>query len=313
MSEDTPAVEPMDLDAMFYGASQEQPSAIETPENTDKPEEEEAKPEAEAEDTTAKPEEEAKPEESEEAEEADSSGDDSSDDEQLYVEIGEREITVAQIKEWEKGSLRQSDYTKKSQQNAVKMREWESGKEEIINDAVSAKFNTLESAMTELESLISDADGSVDWEDLKQCDPDEFIKQTELKDKREAALSKAKAAKVKADEGKSLEFDQSEMKKLSSSHPEWFDDSGKKTDVYQSQIEQANDYFVKNEWTAEDQKSIRSAKLWNAVFDAAGKDAAKAKTKAKVKEIKKLPLTTKRKSKPASNKPKSDEALFYGS
>lgn len=307
MSKDTPAAEPLSDEALFY--PQAEPEAVKP--EVDQPEEAEEEADEDSADTSAETEAEAESEESEEEESEDGTEDQAEDGEQLYVEIGGREITVSQILEWEKGSLRQSDYTQKSMKNAQEKRDWEEGKDKAVEDAVKSKLSALDDSVANLESLIDVDDKATNWEDLKEFEPEEYIKKTELKQKREQALSKAKAERLKLDEDNIANTSKAELKVLSDNHPEWFDTKGATTQAYTDQIAQANKYFTDNGWSEKDQKGIKSAKQWEAIFQAAGKNAAKTKTKAKLKEIKKLPLTTKRKSK-SSSKQKSDEELFYG-
>ena len=298
---DNPIVEP---ESLFY--NQEEPEeALEVAE--EKPEEVEAE-EEEAEDAE---ESDAESEESEGEEDSEEEAEQEESDEESYVEIDGREITLKQIKDWESGSLRQSDYTQKTQALASERKEFEAEKETLVSNVASEKFKALDDSIIELETMITSDEEDIDWKDLREYDPDEYLKKKEQLDKRKDALAKAKNVKVEAEKTQKQTLSNVESKAMADAHPEWFD-GGKTTEAYTKQMSVVNAYFKKHDWTAEDQKNVSTAKSWEAIIQAANSDAKKAKASKTKQKIKKLPITTKPSKKSQSNKSKPIEDVFYG-
>lgn len=295
MTTDNLEIEPEEL---FYG-KQEQDEV--TPELV---EEEEA---AEVEQTTEVSEE-AEEDSNDDAEPEETAEHDVSDAERV-VDLDGREITVEQIKEWENGNLRQSDYTQKTQKLKDERREFEAGKEEAVSKMAAEKFATLDQSITELEVLI--ATDEADIEGLDEYDP-EYIDNEKLKAKRSKALEKAKAEKAKAESQRSTDEMNAVQSELISNHPEWLDEKGEQTEVFKSELKTISEYFAKHGWSEKDQSDIKSARVWEAIIVAAKNEKLTGKVSEVSKKVRKLPVTTKPK-KTVSSTPKTDEELFYGS
>lgn len=231
-------------------------------------------------------------------------------DSELIVDLNGREITVEQIKEWENGNLRQSDYTQKTQKLNEERREFEAGKGEAVNKIAAEKLATLDSSITELEALI--ATDEADLEGLDEYDP-EYIDNEKLKAKRSKALEKAKSEKVKAESQRSTDEKNAVQAELVSSHPEWLDEKGAQTEVFKSELKTISEYFAKHGWSEKDQSDIKSARVWEAIIVAAKNEKISAKVKKTSKKVRKLPIATRPKKTPISSSPKTDEELFYGS
>jgi Mg2+ and Co2+ transporter CorA len=90
--------------------------------------------------------------------------------ESLVYELGDREITQDQILEWEKGYLRQSDYTQKTQGIADKVKA-ETSKQvaEKLGD-IDAKANTLVEHVNNLEAMLNEVEGNVNLDELREYD-----------------------------------------------------------------------------------------------------------------------------------------------
>ena len=230
-------------------------------------------------------------------------------DEELYVDIGGREITVKQIKSWEEGDLRQSDYTKKTQALANDRREFEAGKDEAVNKIVSEKFSTLDANILELEALIATNDEAMDG--LDEYDS-EYIDNEKLKTKRKTALESAKSEKTKAEEKLSTDQGAAVQSELVANHPEWLDEKGAQTEVFKGELKNISEYFAAKGWTEQDQKDIKSARVWEAIIVAAKNEKMTGKVKETSEKVRKLPVTTKPR-KQVTSAIKTDEELFYGS
>lgn len=126
----------------------------------------------------------------EEADETELAGSDTDEDgEESYFDINGEEIALSTILEWRDGNLRQSDYTKKTTKVAEEMKaiEAKSAKQE-------AALSALDRKISELDSFLQEEEASVDWDELADTDPAEYLKQQRKLDAKRKALSEAKAS-----------------------------------------------------------------------------------------------------------------------
>lgn len=143
-------------------------------------------------------------------------------EEELYFDIDGEEVSLEQLKEWKNNGLMQSDYTRKTQALAD---------ERKTLDAMKAKIQEMESAyndkISEIDALIGNEEAAIDWDDLAEHDPSEYLrKQREIQTKK----SKAKdAAKLK--EQRKRERAAEESQKLLSKLPAWSDPEVQKKEV----------------------------------------------------------------------------------
>lgn len=223
----------------------------------------------------------------EEVESADTESAPIEEPEEFYVDIDGREITFSQIKEWEQGHLRQSDYTRKTQGVAEDRKSVEADRE-----LLTGKVSKLDDSIAQLEVLIDEKKDAIDWDDLREFDPGEYLKQKELQDNRKDALKKAKSAKSSVSDGDKADIAKREQSLLIQSNPTWIKD-GKATDVYTKDMSMVNDYLASQGYTAADQQEIVSARHWQAILDAARFNSGKKSNASIAKKVKKAPIVTK--------------------
>ena len=113
-----------------------------------------------------------------------------SDEEESYFDIDGEEITLSQIREWKEGNLRQSDYTRKTTEVADQRKALDA--KSLQQDAA---MQSLNDNVTALDSLIAEEEASIDWDELADEDPAEYLKQ-----ERKLKAKKAKLVKAKADQ-----------------------------------------------------------------------------------------------------------------
>jgi hypothetical protein len=116
----------------------------------------------------------------------------------------------------------QSDYTRKTQALADERKTLEtklgqiSEMESLFNDKISA-----------LDALIGNEEAEVDWEELAEHDPSEYLRKQRAIEAKKAKLSEAKQAKQKQKQLKATE----ESQKLLSKLPTWSDPEVQKKEV----------------------------------------------------------------------------------
>jgi len=300
---DTSKVEPEDL---FYGSSEanDEPEA-----KADEPTEEAITPEDEPE---AEIEAESK-EEVEDSEDVESDDQDEAekfDDSEMFIDLEGEDVSIADIKKWKAEGMMQADYTRKRQKDADDRRSWETDKQTEINAAVSDKFESFNNSIDTMEALIKEADETIDWDDLRQYDSDEYLKQKELKDKRTKAVEGAKALRQQPTQMSDEQVKQ-EQAVLLETNPQWLDKEGKQTDVHKKDLEMLSVYLSKKGFTKQDHNRVVYARDWQILLDAARYTQSLEKV-AKVKaKVKKIPIVTKPK-KGSVKKANTVVEMFYG-
>ena len=227
-------------------------------------------------------------------------------EEALYIDLDGKEVSLDEIKSWKDGHLMQADYTRKTQELATERTALEADVAELAN-----KSESLKALAAELEAVIGSED-EVNMEELREDDPDEYIKLTERNTKRKELLSKAKesltATKPVSDADVAVEREQ-----LIKNNPNWVDKDGKATDVYKSDMAALDTYLANNGWTVEEFATVYQSKHVEALIKAAKFDALQGKKKAIVKKVKKAPIVKKGKSsaKAKDNANESITDIFY--
>jgi len=219
--------------------------------------------------------------------------------EEYVFEINGKEYTEDDIDKLEKGNMMQSDYSRKTAEIAetVKLK---------VADQVNSEMSELRNTVLELQATIEAEE--IDLNELREDDPDEYIKVIERKQKQEKLLADAKAKL--SDNAPSKEDEAAEQQKLILANPTWVED-GKPTKAYKADMELLNTFFTANEWSAEDQAQIGKSVYWQAILKAARFDELQKKVKPMKKKVKKAPVVKKPKGGVKKAAPKSDADLFY--
>lgn len=226
--------------------------------------------------------------EAEESEQDESQTDESGE---LYVDIGGREISFSQIKEWEQGSLRQDDYTRKSMANADERKSLESQKASL-----EAKSKRLDESIAALEALTSDfeqteVDG-MSLEELRDVDPGQYLKVTEENKRKRDALKKAKSNRSTLSDEDLQAKQTQELSKLVQNNPHWVKD-GKETKAYQEDMTLVNSYLDGQGYSEDDKKGILNNGYGQVFIDAARYHAGKKASASLAKKVRKAPVVTK--------------------
>lgn len=225
----------------------------------------------------------------------------------LVYEIGEEEVTQKQILEWKQGYLRQSDYTQKTQGVSEKVKK-EVAKEvsQRIGD-LDSKASALTEHTTALTALLDEVEGSVDLEELRELDYEEYQKTKETIEGRREKLSKAKEAAAKAAEDAFLARAQNEQVKLYAANPEWTDDGGQPTTKREEDFKVINDYVKEAGWSNEEFKQVVNANHMQAIIEAGKYRQLKKKT-TEAKKVKVAPQLVK----PTQKSTKTDDTRSAG-
>jgi hypothetical protein len=210
------------------------------------------------------------------------------DSEDFYVDFKGREISFKDIEEWEQGSLRQSDYTRKTTELSEQRKALEAEKETFAK--LQAK--TQEQAAT-LEALIEGETVSAeDLAEMREYDPDAYIKYQEKQERIKSAISGNKSATP-------AQLTDAEIKEEStalwSANPSWMED-GKQTQAFQDDMNLVGEYAKKHGFSDEEISGIQHARHWQLLLDAARASTKSDTNAALVKKVRKAPVSTRPKA-----------------
>jgi len=271
-------------------ASKSTDSPVEQPENAevvnvseDAPIEEVVEAEAQANEEVT-----AEIEESETEEVAQNQEGDQSED--LYVEYNGREINLKDVAEWEQGHLRQSDYTRKTQELSESRKAFDTQQEEF--NAKQSEFNTK---LAQLNAMIEEdtpsAETLAEW---REYEPEKYIEHTEKMSNRKKLLAESKAelssnnvdmAKVSAD--------------LFAAHPEWMN-NGKQSQKFIDDTNLMTNY-AESRGIGQAELSNFEAKHYEVMLDAARYQAVSKSNAAIEKKVRKAPVSTRPKAQTKSH------------
>jgi hypothetical protein len=217
-------------------------------------------------------------------EELESGAVDSGDDEDLYVEYKGREINLKDVEEWEQGHLRQSDYTRKTQDLAEQRKAFEAEKEAFTEQSskVQDMAKTLEAIVAE-DTLSAEA-----LAEMREYEPEEYIKYQEKMDKRKELLGQLSTSNNQAS---NVDLEK-ERQALWDANPAWLD-NGKQTEAFTKDMGLIRQYAEDRGFTEEDMSGIQHARVWLAFLDAAKYKEVSKKGAAITKKVRKAPVTTK--------------------
>lgn len=208
----------------------------------------------------------------------------------------EVELTESEIKEYASKGL---NYTRDKMALSTERKEFQSWK---ANEA-----DRLGKLAEQMESYLREQDGAINWDELKNYDPSEYVRQKEILQNRHDALAKAKKEHADLVESQRNELVESEAQKLLDTMKEEWKDSK----VREEDLKSASEYLKSHGMTDKQMKDVTSSALYMAAIDAAKYRKLMASRDVVRKEVNKAPKTVKPSK--ASTPTKSIEEVFYGS
>jgi hypothetical protein len=199
----------------------------------------------------------------------------------------------------------QADYTRKTTELAEDRKALQAERE----DLESQKTN-LSDMTAELQALVAE-DGEVNWEELREDDPEEYIALKEKADKRKKLVEKLKSEQTSQP---TISDDElvSEQQALFAANPSWLDKDSKPTAEFESDQKLINSYFADNGFTREDVSGMVRSRYLVALLKAAKFDELQGKASGIKNKAKKATLVTKPKKTAPKPKPKSAADVLYG-
>ena len=200
----------------------------------------------------------------------------------LVYEIGDRQVSENTVQEWEKAyddrKSMQADYTQKTQGVAEKVKT-EVAKEvsQRIGD-LDTKASALVEHTTTLTALLDEVEGSVDLEELREVDYEEYQKTKETIENRRAKVKEASEAAQKAVEDANLAHIAEQQSLFNASNPKWTDDKGQATAKRGEDFKLISDYAAAVGFTPQEFGQVQNHKVMIAVLEAAKYRQLKEKT-----------------------------------
>jgi len=262
------------FESALFGAEPEQSEPTEEIEAVDVSEEEAE--EVETEDVT----EESEAEEVEEAEEdyEESETEESEEEQAAYEVVVDGQSQEVTLDELQAGYQRQADYTRKTQAVADQRKQLEEQ-----SGLVKETLKGLEESKKQLSELLEASQSAVDWEELRDTDPSEYLRQKELIEQRQKALQKAESDAQQATQLQTQE----EAKQLFEKVPTWNDPKQRDADRERITAYLSTIGYAENEYTHTDHRLVL------ALLDASKYQEMQSKSASVVKKIKKAPKVTK--------------------
>ncbi|MBL4940918.1 MAG: hypothetical protein JKY81_04570 [Colwellia sp.] len=205
------------------------------------------------------------------------------DAEESYFDINGVETSLTQILEWQQGNLRQSDYTKKTTNVAEKDKALDAKSLQL-----DAALQSLNDKVSALDSLISEEEASINWDELADDDPAEYLKQERKLKAKKAKLKDAKSQQKEQFNAKLAE----ESEILIGKMPAWSDPQVRDSE-FKSALEYASSIGMDLSGVSDHRiyLSLVQASKFNAI------DSKKALTAKKVRKAPKAIKAVKGKSK----------------
>lgn len=226
--------------------------------------------------------EEVTPEIEEAAEEVTAAQANDTEAELFYYDIDGEEVDSNQLKEWKANGLMQADYTRKTQELADNRKDFEAQQESL-----ATKESELNDKLLTLEAMLSeDTKTAEEIAEMREYEPEEYIKYTEKQSKLKEFVDSAKTAAPKPSV---------DMAKVSAdlfaNHPEWME-NGKQSQKF---IDDTNlmTKYAETRGIGQVELSSFEAKHYEVMLDAARYKAQLTSNAAIEKKVRKAPVSTK--------------------
>lgn len=173
---------------------------------------------------------------------------------------------------------------------------------------LKAQEEKVTSLANELTAILNEQEQAVDWEELRQFDTAEYLKQKELHQKRKDTLAEATATVAKQQKEIARQRLHAEFKKLTEAHPEWATDEKARTRDL-SKIDKGLNFIG---FANEEIPQLADSRAYEAGLLIAELLELREKAKSVQKEVKAAPKSVKPQKSVKREQPKSYAEALYG-
>lgn len=208
----------------------------------------------------------------------------------LYtVKVSGEEVEVS-FDDLVSGYSKGSDYTKKTMALADERKAFDEQKSQLSSQVEAEKQRYVQLAQ-QLEGIVKESEKSIDWEELRDTDPSEYLRQKEAQEKRVQALENAKTQQQGelAERKKQLLASESQ-KLLTVVGDDWVD-----PEVKQKDIEGMYEYVYSLGVTPDEASQIMDHRFWLMARAAMKHNQSQKAVDVVKKQVKAAPKTVKSK------------------
>lgn len=236
--------------------------------------------------------------EGEPAPEGDTEESNDAEPETFTVKVNGEELKVTR-EELTKGYMKDADYRHKTTQLSEAKREFESQKADLLQQ--------YDQRLAELDALISVQSQETNWEELRDTDPSEYLRQKDLLERRTKVRDEA-LKEAREEQKQQIEaYKAQEAEKLIAAIPDWLDADTRKAETTEMRKTLTEEYG----FTAQEVNSLLDHRLVRMARDAMKGREAMQKLEQRKADAKRKVETAPPLSKPKSNngKPSQDERV----
>ena len=210
--------------------------------------------------------------------------------EEFYVTIDDTELSFTEIRDLQQGNLRQADYTRKTQGVADDRKTLDSDRKSFDEKSLQ-----LDGFVDQLSVMVEgfetkDFDGYT-LDELRENDPGEYIKQTELQKARTSKLKEIKDARTGESMLKQNKNAEQQLQVLADKNG-WIKD-GKPTQAYTKDTESVKAYLDHIGMSDSEQKGILLSGHGQVYINQAKQHAKSKGNSATMKKVRKAPVVSK--------------------
>lgn len=216
------------------------------------------------------------------SEEVDESEESEELSEDTIYQIGDKEYSLKQLEELESNGLRQSDYTKKTQEIAEQRKNLEASQAKL-----DESLEKITARIADIDGLLT-TDSEIDMEYLRDNDPSEYLKQKELIEARQKAAESAKGELEALQQEQRNAKIANEQQLLLNAIPEWQDPA-----TLEKESKMINEYLGEAGFTPDDTNDLINHKVYVAIREAALYRGLKSKSVETEKKVKAAPKVVK--------------------
>ena len=210
--------------------------------------------------------------------------------EELYVTIDDKELSFSEIRELQQGNMRQADYTRKTQDVAEGRKTLESDQE-----AFKTKSLQLDGLVDQLEVMVEDFEtkdfDGYTLDELRENDPGEYIKQTELQKARKSKLKEIEDTRAGESMIKQKNNAEQQLSVLAEKNG-WINE-GQPTEAYTKDTEAVKKYLDHLGMSESEQKGILLSGHGQVYIERARQHIKSKVNSAISKKVRKAPVVSK--------------------
>jgi len=224
-----------------------------------------------------------------------------------YLELDGKEYSLDEVRLMRDERLMQKDYTKKTTAHSVEVKK-DRAEIAVDRERLTDDRAKVDDMSVKLEALVLE-DDAIDWSELKEDDPEEYIRLKEKADKRKAMIEQIKADRDTPTDDPVVVAE--EQRKLVTANPEWLDKDGKTTTAYNEDVKLINDHLNKKGYSALEIKNMTRAHYMVDILQSAKYEALQEKGREINAKREKVPLVTKPKANKTNSQPKTAAEVWF--